>query len=170
MDKKETKKELFRKLFTTFYDRLYGFALSRVLCRDAAADITNEVFCRLWEQFDRLDFSTSPLPLLYTMTRNRCSDHLRQKTARPAGSDTDAENVLSEDTLAEVMERERRIVSMMNALEKLPPQTRRVVELCFLKNMKYREAAAELGISVNTVKTLLSRAMKFLRSGKTNDN
>lgn len=40
------------------------------------------------------------------MTRNRCSDHLRQKAARPTGGDTDAENVLSEDTMAEVMERE----------------------------------------------------------------
>lgn len=44
IDKKKTNEEIFRRLFTTFYDRLYGFALSRVLSRDAAADITNEVF------------------------------------------------------------------------------------------------------------------------------
>lgn len=157
------KEPLFRHLFDTYYRRLYTFAYLRVKSRDDAADITNDVFCRLWERFDGFDFTKPVLPLLYTMTRNRCADHLRSKVVEPDASETAAWQKPFEDTMTEVLEREERIAGMMEALRQLPPSTRNVVELCFLKNKKYREAAEELGISINTVKTLLGRAMKFLR-------
>lgn len=40
----------------------------------------------------------------------------------------------------------------------------KVFEAIVLKDMKYKEAAELLGLSVNTVKTHLARAMKQLRS------
>jgi len=157
------KEPLFRHIFDTCYEKLYAYAYSKVRNKDDAADITNDVFCRLWERFDGFDFAKPVLPLLHTMTRNKCADHLRGKVEEPCANEMAARQTPFEDTMAEVLEREERILGMMEAIRQLPPQTRNVVELCFLKNKKYKEAAEELGISVNTVKTLLGRGMKFLR-------
>ena len=49
------------------------------------------------------------------------------------------------------------------ALEKLPDKTRLVVTVVMLQEKMYKEAAEELGVSVNTVKTLLKQGMRELR-------
>lgn len=60
----------------------------------------------------------------------------------------------------ELREREKKI---MEELEKLPKQELSAVQAVILENKKYKEAAEELNISVNTLKTHLSRALKRLR-------
>ena len=50
------------------------------------------------------------------------------------------------------------------AISKLPVQTRAVVTRILLEEMKYKDAAAELNISVNTLKTLLRNGLRTLRS------
>ena len=60
----------------------------------------------------------------------------------------------------ELREKERKI---MEELEKLPKQELSAVQAVILENKKYKEAAQELNISVNTLKTHLSRALKRLR-------
>ena len=52
---------------------------------------------------------------------------------------------------------------IMEELEKLPKQELSAVQAVILENKKYKEAAEELNISVNTLKTHLSRALKRLR-------
>ena len=49
-------------------------------------------------------------------------------------------------------------------IEKLPEQCRKVFEAIVLKDMKYKEAAEQLNLSVNTIKTHLARAIKQLRT------
>ena len=60
----------------------------------------------------------------------------------------------------ELREKERKI---REELEKLPKQELSAVQAVILENKKYKEAAEELNISVNTLKTHLSRALKRLR-------
>ena len=52
----------------------------------------------------------------------------------------------------------------MSAINQLPPQTRKVFEACFLHGKKYKEVAEEMDITINTVKTHISRALSFIRS------
>ena len=49
------------------------------------------------------------------------------------------------------------------ALDTLSPQRRKVYELCRLQGKSYKEAAAELNISTNTVKEHLTKGMAALR-------
>ena len=49
------------------------------------------------------------------------------------------------------------------ALDSLPEKTRGVVECVMLRGRMYKEAAEELGVSLNTVKTLLKIGLKELR-------
>jgi RNA polymerase sigma-70 factor (ECF subfamily) len=59
---------------------------------------------------------------------------------------------------------EERIDQVMGAVEELPERTRKVVEAVMIRNLKYREVAEELSISINTVKFLLKDGMRRLRS------
>ena len=54
-------------------------------------------------------------------------------------------------------------------IENMPPQTREIVKAIFYKKEKYQEVADYLGISINTVKTLLRRAIRQLRERYTDN-
>ena len=60
-------------------------------------------------------------------------------------------------------ELEKREAELMEKLQTLPKQELAAIRLVILENKKYVEAAEELHISVNTLKTYLSRALKRLR-------
>lgn len=66
-----------------------------------------------------------------------------------------------EYTEAKINERRQKLYS---ALKELSPQEYKVLYAIVFENKKYKEVAEELEISVNSVKTYLSRAFKFLRS------
>lgn len=55
------------------------------------------------------------------------------------------------------------IKAIRQAIEELPRKTRMVVEAIVVEGKKYKETAEELGVSVNTVKTLLNGGLKQLR-------
>ena len=55
------------------------------------------------------------------------------------------------------------LASIYAAINALPEKTRLVVTSVIVQNKKYKEAADELGVSVNTVKRLLSNGLKQLR-------
>lgn len=75
-------------------------------------------------------------------------------------SDSEINIVDSLQDEEELREKEKKA---MEALEALPKQELAVVKAIILENKKYKEAAEELQISINTLKTHLSRALKHLR-------
>lgn len=106
--------------------------------------------------------------ILYRSVRNLCLNYLRDDKRRMAKfSDYVVEE--TEDfrfSLEEMEEREE----IQKAINLLPEQCRLIFTLCCLENMKYQEVADKLGISINTVRTQMTRAFKSLRdtlSGKT---
>ena len=59
---------------------------------------------------------------------------------------------------------EQRVARLNEKLAELPDKQRQVLMKCFVDGQKYRDVADELGISVNSVKTHISRGLKFLRN------
>ena len=49
------------------------------------------------------------------------------------------------------------------AINQLPPERRRIFMMVYAEGKKYKEVAEHLQISINTVRTQLSRSLKFLR-------
>ena len=58
---------------------------------------------------------------------------------------------------------EKRLVRLEEKLAQLPEKQREVLVKCVVEGKKYKEVAEELDITVNTVKTHITRALKFLR-------
>lgn len=155
----------------TFYDRHAGVTLGllqRMLGDNGEAEeVLQEVFFQVWRDARRYDPGrSSPRGWLLLLARSRALDRLRAATARQKRE----ERLVREAAVAaapvgsrrlEHRDRQRRIGS---ALESLPPEQRRVVELAFFHGLSQTEIAAHLGTPLGTVKSRALMAMKKLRA------
>ena len=163
---KQGESEAFRQL----YDRHYV-----VLCRLAnawlhdpflAETVVGDTLVHLYEIREQLSINTSLRSYLVRAVRNRCLNWLQQEIAR---HETDLEEVpldLAEadehgplETLLE-QELEQQIEAAINRLSE---ETRTVFRKSRFEHKKNEEIAAELGISVNTVKYHIKRALASLQ-------
>lgn len=158
-------KAAFRLLFDTYHMPLciYAFQLSDSFT--LAEDIVQEFLIYFWEKKSYNNISTNLRSYLYLSIRNATYLHLKKNKLISIEELSDNEfnitdEFYDEDELHQ-LEKE-----LMQQLEKLPPQELAAVKAVVLENRKYKEAALELNISVNTLKTHLSRAFKELRKQK----
>lgn len=152
----------FRRLFDRYYMSLCIYSVQLTDSFELSEDLVQDVLLRFWEKRIFENISISLRSYLYTAVRNEALQFLRRErmlsTEQLTGVELNIpEEEYSEAELHELKER------LKTALEKLPPQEYLVVKSVILENRKYKEAAELLGISVNTLKTHLSRALKHLR-------
>ena len=154
-------KKTFDRIFHENYSRLYLYAFHITGDAEVSRDIVSDVFTGLWNQMGRIDEKTLRAYLL-TAVRNRCTDHLRtcllDKRYEEYYLDTATE--LYTDDYEERAEEDRLIRRM---LESLPPLTADILERCYLERKTYAESAALLGISPETVKKHIIKALRTLK-------
>ncbi len=153
----------FRHLFDRYYMSLCIYSVQLTDSFELSEDLVQDVLLRFWEKRVFENISINLRNYLYTAVRNEALQYLRREhmlsTEQLTGVELSIpEDEYSEDELLELKER------LKVALEKLPPQEYLVVKSVILENRKYKEAAEYLGISVNTLKTHLSRALRHLRN------
>lgn len=116
------------------------------------------MFTALWNSIETIDLEKVHAYLM-TAVRNRSVDHLRHLVLENHYSDEYLHTV--DMFYDEYSDEKDRLVGEM--LSKLTPPTDQILEMCYLKRMKYAEVAEQLGISPNTVKKHIVKALKILR-------
>lgn len=155
-------KRQFEQIFRENYTRLYYHALNFLNDSENARDVVNDVFEYVWTHYDQFEFTTSITPLLYTLVRNQAINLVRHhKVEAKYQQKALQEFHFSDDDYSEY---EELIQRLQIAISGLPPQTQTVFKACFLESKKYAEVGAELNISVNTVKTHITKALRILRN------
>jgi len=164
MDTSLTYHERFEAVFATLYGPLCQYALTYIKKPEICEDIVQEVFARVWEKRKDLLLSDSIRFYLFTAVRNNCISHLRkEKTAGDVGL-----NGLETEHYPVVLPMEglgpgdqHRLLA--EAINELPGKCREIFVLSRLSNMKYKEIADALGISIKTVENQLGKALKMMR-------
>lgn len=158
----------FRALFDIYYTPLCLFSLQITDDFDASEDIVQTFFIHFWEKDITLDANTRLRPYLFTAIRNNTLLYIKRN--HNLGTSIGEISNLSESLLQEFMELEDnqeelacRENELYQALQTLSDQERKVLEQVVIEEKSYKEVAEVLGISVNTMKTHLRRAMKKLR-------
>ena len=125
-------------------------------------DILQDAYLKLWQNRMRIGEVASPRNYFYTMLKHVADDfyssswHRRTVSLEEVPADVPDEGALERH----VMEAETsRLIA--EALAKLSPQARRVMEMT-LEERPLQEIAKELGVTVNTVKTVKYRALNRL--------
>jgi RNA polymerase sigma-70 factor (ECF subfamily) len=141
--------------------KVFGLAYSFLRNREAAEDVAQEVFIRVWRALPGYDRRASVSTWVYSITRNASLSALRARRSRGgAGSAADSDAVESTDIADESAfpEREAEDASLRRLIGQLPERQRQVVVLFYLQEQSHEEVAAMLAMPVGTVKTLLHRA------------
>ena len=148
-------------LFEKYYKPLVLWADTFLNDISMSEDLVQELFIKLWEQglYSQLRPETLRT-YLYTAVHNRALNLLdKNDPIRLAFQVDDGLEFWEENN-----EPEEEIMRQVDeAIAKLPDRSREIIELVYLKNMKYKEVAEKLQISMSTVKTLLVNSLKTLR-------
>jgi RNA polymerase sigma-70 factor (ECF subfamily) len=157
-----------RQAFELVYHRyqhvVYRFARAMTGCRDAAEDVTQEVFIALIKELPRYDPARAGFTTyLYGIARNLSRDRWRRTQRRLALEAIGLERRSTSDGPFELIERAQVALQVQRALRGLPLRYREVIILCDLHGLAYAEAALVVRSSVSGVRARLHRARHLLR-------
>ena len=147
-------------LFRLNYRPLCLYALHYLQDTDLAEDIVQECFTTLWEKIGQGFPISNRRAYLYMAVRNRSLDHLRRK-GLPTESlkPYDTYGIIEDDDAEERSAKEARL---WTAIDSLPEKCRQIFLMSKRDGLRYEEIAEELGLSVNTVRNQISKALNVL--------
>jgi len=157
-------KASFEILFSRFGPRIKGMMEKSGASPDLAEDLVQDVMLTVWRkaalyQPDKGAVST----WIYTVARNARIDRLRRLPVQPY-VDVETVTLASEDDSPEAEAIGSQHGDLVrNALEKLPAEQRRVVEMAFTEYKPHSEIARDLDLPIGTVKSRLRLAYSKLR-------
>lgn len=154
-------KDRFEQIYKAYSKPMFLYALSFLISEEEAEDVIQEVFINFWKDktYQKIRSEVTKT-YLFRSVKNSCLNRLKKKDILRDRLDVLREEVVEEemvkwnDTLIQEVEAE---------IERMPEQTREIIRSVFFHEMKYQEVADALGISINSVKTLLKNGMRHLR-------
>ena len=162
-------KKAFEVLYKTYFSPLCLYAYGFIPDEELIKEIVNDVFLRIWQKHRDIEIKYGIKPYLYRCIHNACMDYLEIKKTIKKNKITsisaelleltgDDEEFILERLILKDVEKD-----VLSGINKLPPQCREVFILSRYEMLSYNEISEKLNISVNTVKTQISRALESLR-------
>jgi RNA polymerase sigma-70 factor (ECF subfamily) len=154
-------------IFRRHHGTVYRFSRQMLGSKEAAEDVTQDVFVALTKGAGRFNREVASLSTyLYGIARNLVLQRYKRSRARvevniDAMGDDEAVFATTSDP-TETMARDHATRALRRAILRLPVHYREVVVLCELNGLSYEEAAAIAGCPVGTVRSRLSRARQML--------
>jgi len=156
----------FEDIFTRYHKRLYFFCYSFLKNKEDAENITQDVFVKIWINKSQIDEERSFSGLLFIMAKNLIINHIRKSVNRQKfidyiinhqqGKANQTESDVSYHEINEILK---------DLIRRLPPKRREIFILSRQKGLSHIEIATKLGISIHTVESQLTKALKFIRKG-----
>lgn len=149
-------------LFVRYYKPLVLFANAYLNDIHLSEDVVQEQFIKFWnaELYNNLQTSKVLSSYLFTLVKNASLNQINKVDVLYNTAEFSHFDIAEEEARRLADEGIQRV---HKALNELPEKTRIVVECIMLKNMRYKEAAEELDVSVNTIKTLLRSGLAKLK-------
>ncbi|HEX2935070.1 MAG TPA: RNA polymerase sigma-70 factor [Bacteroidales bacterium] len=162
---------VFEQVFKKYYATLCFEARGYLGVKHLVEEVVCDVFTRIWQNRDTLYIKTSLREYLIKAVHNTCIDyyrHLKAQDKLKEGFEQKQEIAITLKDIGEnpldyilTQELEQRI---NKAIELLPEQYKKTFTLSRFHDLTYDEIAAEMGISVNSVKTNIKNALSKLRA------
>lgn len=151
----------FEQIFKGHYQSLFSYALFMTEDAEQAKDTVNDVFERLWRVYAsvRLDGIGN---WLFMCVRNKCLDFLRRQQMARGFAQSKLE--ACDETISEWEEHDERLDTILALIGSMPPQTRFVMEQCYLQERTYKEVGELLGMSQSGVKKHIMKGLETIRN------
>lgn len=155
----------FESLFKTHFKALYSYAYTIVKDETIAEEIVQSVFLKLWERRSKLTIHTSIKAFLYRSVYNDSLNYHKHQKVRFSFQQHQLYvqgNKMEDDSSNRVQMKELEY-QLQLALNKLPEACRTIFQMSRFEELKYREIAERLNISIKTVENQMGKALKVLR-------
>ncbi len=159
---------LLEALIARYTHSIYNFSRHYAPDADAAYDITQETFVKVWQKLDSFDISRQFRSWLFTIAKRTALDWLKKKQAVPFSKiqeyqpdflETVADTSREADIPRLLMRRDLEL-----ALNELPAASSSLIKLHLDEGFKFRELAKTLKQPLNTVKSRYRRSLSLLKS------
>jgi len=154
-------KAVFDKMFNYFYQPLCAFVLSYIKDKQVVEDIVIDCFAKIWEEHGSLEIKSSLQNYLVTIVKNSAISYLRK--GQPLSSDLGCIPTDFYEEDIDLLEDAGILNKLYDTINKMPEQRRKILKMAAFEGKSYATIALELQISVNTVKTQMSRSYRFLK-------
>lgn len=149
------------QLFKKYYKLLLANAYLVLQDEQSADDVVQVFFIDIWEKKLYLKMEGEIKGYLFRSVYNRSLNHAKQRSGeqqRKLNYQRDQQE--QEDGHADRTDIQQQL---QHALKDFPGQRRQAFTLVYLEDKKYQEAADEMSVSVNSLKTHLKIALKIVR-------
>ena len=148
--------------------RVHGLALRITQRRALAEEVVEDTFWQVWRQAARFDPGRGrPMTWLLSMARSRAIDAVRrdQRFAHDELPDDDAPLAGASAAVPsqDLLDATRGAARVQAALAGLDPRARQLVSLAFFRGLTHEEIAAQEGVPLGSVKSIIRRALQQLR-------
>ncbi len=162
------KEEAFAYVFRMYYSPLLNYAGRILKDVEAANDVVQECFCRLYERRRELRKELQVRPYLYKSVYNACMDAIKHQKVES--------NYINQELLdfyfskvVETPEAEQALLNedlkgaIQDAINKLPERCREIFVLSKVDGLSNKQIAEQLNISMKTVEAQMTTAFVRLR-------
>lgn len=129
-----------------------------------AEEIVQGMFMKFWEKRALLNIQSSLKAYLYKCIYHDCLNHLKHEKIKFKHQEytqhSIPHNAEPASASVEMTELENHLSMAMNDL---PEQCRTIFQMSRFEELKYREIAAQLGLSLKTVENQMGKALRILR-------
>ena len=153
----------FERLFNKNYRKFCGYVLKLSGDPDLAEDVVQEVFIKLWESKAEIRIKTSVKSYLFKACHNKFIERMRASTKEASFLETLKWETLNKLQTEDVTGKLQKVEIINVAIEQLSPKCREAFLLSRYNQLKYKEIAEVMGISVKTVEIHISKALSQLR-------
>ena len=156
--------EDFDLLFRTYYPAGVLFAQKFVEDTNAAKDIAQLVFCKIYEKKDEIKIETSFKAYLFRAIRNTAFTYLKKEKTHFRHSEAAFAFKETATPNNDPLEYEELVKKINDLIATLPPRCQLIFKMNRFEGKKNKEIAEELELSIRTVETQISYALKTLRN------
>ena len=153
----------FEKLCQLYGERIFRYAYRITADNSKAEEVTNDVLLELWKNAATFGGRSKVSTWLLGIARNIAFNAIRRKQVETVDIDETAPVESNDPSIDRDLDHQTLQQGLRQALAKLSPEHRDVVELTFFHGCSYQEIADIVGCPTNTVKTRMFHARKLLQ-------
>ncbi len=154
----------FEQLFKAHYRALYAYAFTILKSEEDAEEVVQHLFLKCWEKQSFRGIRESAKAYLYKSVYNDSLNLLKSQKVRRKYETNYAQRIPEFEGKADSGYKQQELhAQFLSALNDLPAQCRMVFQLSRFEELKYKDIALQLGISIKTVENQMGKALRVLR-------
>ena len=144
------------ELYATLSVRIFNYARTITRNREAAEDVTHDVFLQIFKHAARLAKMENPIAYIMVATRNQSLDHLKRDKHKAASIEDIPE-------IEDASQNDDKLL-LEDAFLQLPVNQRETVYLHYICGLTHKEVSRIMGVPLATVKWRCAKALSQLRT------